>query len=204
MKWVHFALYWIGRKLSRFLPARFSLGSNNKPHFDPLKTPPTFYSSFLENLGNLKSKIETLQKEKFTTKAIYTSLEQQKTAKPRAETCWASLGHKVASWAAVWRSCFEGPSLGRENDVTYLITHCVIKTGLYLKYTWNMPTVNERCIICNTPKDIEHLFINCTSATRVWKHFLPLLNKVLPMRQRWWTCSYFEFSRLKWIASPTC
>ena len=86
----------------------------------------------------------------------------------------------MASWAAVWCSCFDGPSLGRENDVTYLITQRVIKTGLYLKYTWNMPTVNERCTICNTPEDIEHLFINCTSATRVWKHFLPLQNKVLP------------------------
>ena len=43
-----------------------------------------------------------------------------------------------------------------------------------------MPTVNERCTICNTPEDIKHLFINCTSATRVWKYFLPLLNKVLP------------------------
>ena len=42
-----------------------------------------------------------------------------------------------------------------------------------------MPTVNELCRICNAPEDIEHFFINCTSATRVWKHFLLLLNKVL-------------------------
>ena len=86
----------------------------------------------------------------------------------------------MALWPAVWRFCFDSSSLGREDDVTYLITHRVIKTGLYLKYTWNMPTVNELCTICYAPEDIEHLFINCTSAMRVWKHFLPLLNKVLP------------------------
>ena len=82
----------------------------------------------------------------------------------------------------MWRSCFDGPSLGHENDVTYLITHRVTKTRLYLKYTWNMPSVNERCTICNAPEDIEHLFLNCTSATLVWKHFLPVLNKVLPFK----------------------
>ena len=80
----------------------------------------------------------------------------------------------------MWRSCFDGPSLGRENDISFLITHRVIKTGLYLKYTWNMTTINELCTICNVPEDIEHLFIHCTSATRIWKHFLPLLNRVLP------------------------
>ena len=57
----------------------------------------------------------------------------------------------------------------------------MVKTGLYLKYTWNMTSVNEFCTICNVPEDIEHLFMNCTSATRVWKHFLPLLNRVLPL-----------------------
>ena len=34
--WVPFTRYWIGQKLSRFHPAWSSLGSNNKPHFDPL------------------------------------------------------------------------------------------------------------------------------------------------------------------------
>ena len=38
------------------------------------------------------------------------------------------------------------------------------------------------CTICNAPEDIEHLFLHCTPATRVWKHFLPLLNKVLPFK----------------------
>ena len=32
------------------------------------------------------------------------------------------------------------------------------------------------------PEDIKHLFLHCIPATRVWKHFLPLLNKVLPFQ----------------------
>ena len=180
MKLVYFARYWIGRKLSRINPAWSSSGANNKPHCDLLKTPPAFYRSFLEHLRKLKPNIETLQKEKFTTKTICTILEQRKKVKPRAEACWSTLGHNIASWAAVWRSCFDGQSLGRENDISFLITHRVIKTGLYLKYTWNMTTFNELCTICNVPEDIEHVFKNCTSWTRVWKQFLPLLNRVLP------------------------
>ena len=45
-----------------------------------------------------------------------------------------------------------------------------------------MTKVNEFCTTCNAPEDIEHLFLHCTPATRVWKHFLPLLNKVLPFK----------------------
>ena len=42
-----------------------------------------------------------------------------------------------------------------------------------------MINVNEYCTTCNAPEDIEHLFLYCSSATRVWKYFLPLLNKIL-------------------------
>ena len=45
-----------------------------------------------------------------------------------------------------------------------------------------MTKVYEFCMICNAPEDIEYLFLHCTPATRVWKHFLPLLNKVLPFK----------------------
>ena len=35
---------------------------------------------------------------------------------------------------------------------------------------------------CSDPEDIKHLFLKYTPATRVWKHFLPLLNKALPFK----------------------
>ena len=40
VKWVYFARYWTGRKLSRIHPAWSSLGADNKPHFDLLNPPP--------------------------------------------------------------------------------------------------------------------------------------------------------------------
>ena len=87
----------------------------------------------------------------------------------------------MASWAVVWNSCFDSPWLGREN-ISSLISHRVVKAGMCLKYTWNMTTGNEFCTICNATGDNGHLFLNCTPATRVWKHFLLLLNKVLPFK----------------------
>ena len=45
-----------------------------------------------------------------------------------------------------------------------------------------MTKVNEFCTICNAPEDIEHLFLHCTLATRVWTHFLLLLNKALSFK----------------------
>ena len=126
--------------------------------------------------------MEDLQKEKFSAKAIYTNLEQQKNVRLRVQSRWGALGHSVASWSAVWNSCFDGPSLGRESDISSLISHRVVKTGMFLKYTWNMTKVSEFCTICNAPEDIEHLFLHCTPVTRVWKHFLPLLNKVFPFK----------------------
>ena len=56
------------------------------------------------------------------------------------------------------------------------------KMGMFLTYTWNMTKVNEFCTICNTPEDTEHFFLHCTPTTRIWKHFLPMLNKVLPFK----------------------
>ena len=89
----------------------------------------------------------------------------------------------MASWAAVSNSCFDGRmTLGRNNDISFLISHRVVKTGMYLKYTWNMTKVNEFCTICNAPEDIEHLCLHCTLATRVWTHFLLLLNKALSFK----------------------
>ena len=105
-------------------------------------------------------------------------MEQRKNVRPRAESRWNALGHNVASRAPVWNSCFDGPSLG---DIS-LICHRVVKTGMYLKYKWNMTTVIESCTIWNAPEDIEHLFLSCTPAARTWKHFLPSLNKLLPFR----------------------
>ena len=155
---------------------------NDKPHFDLLKPPPKFYRSFHKSLIKLKYNIGNLQKENFTAKAIYTTLEQQSNLSQKAENHWGPLGHNVTSWAAVWNSCFVSPSLGQENDISFLISHCVVKTGTFLKYTWHMTKVNEYCTMCNASEDIECLFLYCPAATRVSKHFLLLLNKVLPFK----------------------
>ena len=137
------------------------------PHFDLLNPPPPpkFYQLFLEFLDKIKTDIDDLQKEKFATKAIYTILEQQKNVKPKAEKCWSALGHNVPSWASVWNSCFDGPSLGRENDISFLISHRVVKMGTYLTFKCNMTAVNELCTICNTSDDTEQplleLYFRC-------------------------------------------
>ena len=99
--------------------------------------------------------------------------------KPKAEKRWRALGHNVSSWTSVWNSCFGGPSLGRENNIFFLISHQVVKTGMYLRFKCNMIAANELGTICNTPEDTEHLFLNCSPDPRTWEHFLPLLNKVL-------------------------
>ena len=158
-KWIYFARYWIGRKLSKVHPSWSFLGANNTPHFDLLKPSPLpkFYQLFSECLDKLKTNIDDLQKESFTTKAIYTTLEQQRNVRPSAESRWSALGRIVASWASVWNSCFDDLSLGLENDII-LISHWVVKTGMYLKYKLNMTTVNEFCTICNASENIEHLF----------------------------------------------
>ena len=107
------------------------------------------------------------------------STEKRKTKRRRT---LGTLGHHVPSWTSVWNSCFNGPSLGRENEISFLISHRVFKTGTYLEFQCNMTVANELCTICNTPEDIERLFLNCTPAAHTWEHFLPLLNKVFPLK----------------------
>ena len=123
------------------------------PNFDLLKhfPPKKILSAFRRILDKLKTNTDDLQKEKFSAKTIRTTLEQQKNVRSRAENHWGALGHNVASSAAVWNSCYDSPSLGRENNISFLISYRMyLKTGMYFTYTWNMTMVNEFCTICNT------------------------------------------------------
>ena len=107
-KCIYFACSWIDRKLNKVHPLWSFLGANDKPHSDLLKSLPPpppppkkiyIYQFFSEFVDKLNPNIENLQKDKFTTKVIYTILEQQKNVRPRAGSRWGALGHKVTSWA---------------------------------------------------------------------------------------------------------
>ena len=99
--------------------------------------------------------------------------------RPRAESPWGCTGSQGGLVGCSVELVFRP---GRDNDISFLISHRVVKTEMYLKYKWNMTTVNKFCTICNIPEDSEHLFLHCTPTVRTWKHFLPLLNKVLPFK----------------------
>ena len=68
----------------------------------------------------------------------------------------------------------------QENEVSHLIAHRVMKTSAYLKFKCGMKSVSEFCAACGQIEDLEHLFISCETADRVWKEFTPPLKKIIP------------------------
>ncbi len=86
---------------------------------------------------------------------------------------WYSVGS--IPWKTVWLSCMKGLSTGHENDVNWKILHRVLSMCVYLSL-WGIPNINIYCRKCeNAPETIEHIFLECPVANKVWLSFSYLI-----------------------------
>ena len=128
----------------------------------------------------MKNVLQELQVKQFAIKATYQALVAQKQIKPKAEQQWQVVLLQPPQWPAVWLACHKGLNTGHENEESYLAAHRVVKTAAYLKFKCGMKTISEFCEACGQIEDLEHVFIQCEITERVWKEFIPILNKILP------------------------
>ena len=131
-------------------------------------------------LDSLKNVLQDLQANKFAATTTYQALLALKQIKPKAKQQWQAYLSWLLQWPVVWAACHKGLNTGHENEVSYLATHQVVKTLAYLKFKCGMKLISEFCARCGQNKDLEHLFISCETAARVWKEFTPTLKKIMP------------------------
>ena len=66
--------------------------------------------------------------------------------------------HRNRSHRKPRSSGHKGLNTGRENGVTYLAAHRVVKTSAYLKFKCGMKSISEFCVTCGQIENLEHLF----------------------------------------------
>ena len=180
-KWVFLARYWIGHTIAKYSNLWAFLQNNTMPHCGGTrKQKPTAYRFLLDTLDLLKEVLMDLQTKHFVAKETYKALQAQRKLRPKAEQQWLNALSQVPRWPVTWASCHKGMNTGQENEVSYLIAHQVVKTSAYLKFKFGMKSISEFCVVCGQIEDLEHLFLTCEKSKQVWRHFVPILEKILP------------------------
>ena len=171
-KWHFLARYFLGNRLVKF-DKRFSFMSNNIPSSS---LPSRFYKKCLDKLAFLFSKLGSLPDD-FSCKNFYMLLLALPSAIPRCAGFWGSVvGRPINRWASVWRKSRLKLNENKKNDLLWLILHRAVRVRYSLK-SWGYID-NDKCTVCDRVESIEHCFLECSRAARVWSHFSPLLSRL--------------------------
>ena len=163
--------YFAGWHLARFLPQWLPLRDNSSPHsFNP----PSFYSSCISILSRLDLTFIPL-----TTKAIYNALNKN-SSPPSLHRAWVPFLGPGFSLRDHWAKVRDSLCDNRLNDLFWLITLRGTKVRDSL-YRWGYIR-SSQCAVCGRRETIDHCFLNCPRAKRVWAHFCPLLSAVTGSR----------------------
>lgn len=170
-KWHYLARYFLGNRLVK-LDKRFSFSSNSIPSS---ACPSLFYKKCLDKLSVLSSKGGYLPDD-LSCKNIYGLLLSLPSAAPRSAGFWGSVvGRPINRWASVWRKSRLKLNENKKNDLLWLILHRAVRVRYSLK-AWGY-IQNDKCAICNRPETIEHCFLQCPRAVKVWNRLSSTLSK---------------------------
>ena len=114
-----------------------------------------------------------------TTKAIYNALNKN-FSPPSLHRAWAPFLGPGFSLCDHWAKVRDSLCDNRVNDLFWLITLRGTKVRDPL-YRWGYIRSNQ-CAVCGQRETIDHCFLNCPCAKRVWAHFCPLLSAVTGSR----------------------
>ena len=171
-KWHYLARYFLGRRLFKY-DNRFNFSSNNVPSSS---MPSHHYQKCLEKLIYLFNTYKHLPDD-FSCKNIYRLLLSLPRDAPRCAGFWdAVLIRPINRWASVWRKSRLKLHENKKNDLLWLIIHRAVRVRYSLK-TWGYID-NDKCAICGRIERIEHCFLACPRAVRVWDYFSTLLSRL--------------------------
>ena len=163
--------YFVGWHLARFLPQWLPLRDNSSPHS---LIPTRFYASCISILSHLDLTFVPL-----TTKAIYNALNKS-FSPPSLHCAWVPYLGPGFSLRDHWAKVRDALCDNRVNDLFWLITLRGTKVRDAL-YRWGYIR-SSQCAVCGRKETIDHCFLKCPRAKRVWAHFCPLLSAVTGSR----------------------
>lgn len=172
-KWHFLARYFLGRRLFKY-DCRFSFLSNNVPSSS---MPSVYYQNCLDKLAYLFNSSKSLPDD-FSCKNIYCLLLSVPRDAPKCAGFWDSVFLRpINRWASVWHKSRLKLHENKKNNLLWLILHRAVRVRYSLK-SWGYIS-NDKCAVCGRVENIEHCFLACPRAVRVWEDFSTHLSRFL-------------------------
>ena len=169
-----FLKYFIGSQLARLREGWSHLRDNSSPS---ALAPTTYYGACLQNLTRLLKRIPDTTVFECTSKQCYSEFLKEVVTAPTLPHGWSPyLGFRLDT-SAYWPLVRDGLCENFKNDLTWLIAMRGVKVRDSL---CNWGYINsDRCAVCNRKETIDHCFLNCKRAKRVWASFCPLISALI-------------------------
>jgi len=166
--------YFIGSQLAKLRPEWSHLRDNSSP--SALKPTP-FYTQCLKIITGLERMINSRSQFTYSAKNCYAQLLQETVSAPLLPVYWRSFIGYDLSIRSHWPLVRDHFTENFKNDIAWLITLRGIKIRDSLK-SWGYITTDS-CAYCQRKETIDHCFLNCPRAKRVWSAFGPTLSALL-------------------------
>lgn len=166
--------YFIGSQLARLRPEWSHLRDNSSP--SALKPTP-FYEFCLKTITALEHRLSSRDTFTYSAKNCYVQLLRETVSAPLLPVSWRVLLGSEFSIRRHWSLVRDQLTENFKNDIVWLITLRGLKVRDSLR-SWGY-IATDRCAHCQRKETIDHCFLNCTRAKRVWLYFSPLLSALL-------------------------
>ena len=166
--------YFIGSQLARLRPEWSLLRDNSSP--SALK-PTAYYEFCLKTITALEHRLSSRDTFTYSAKNCYVQLLRETVSAPLLPVYWRALIGSDFSIRRHWSLVRDQLTENFKNDLVWLITLRGIKVRDSLR-SWGY-IATDRCAYCQRKETIDHCFLNCTRAKRVWLFFSPLLSALL-------------------------
>ena len=166
--------YFIGSQLARLRPEWSHLRDNSVP--SALK-PTKFYEDSLKVLTSLLNRLNPSTTFKHDSKTCYLELLKETVSAPIFLYRWTTMIGSHLDITCHWSLTRHTLTDNYKNDIAWLITLRGIKVRDSL-HTWGYIDT-DLCAYCGHKETIDHCFLNCKRAKRVWTAFVPTLSALL-------------------------
>ena len=180
--WLYYARYWLARRITRQNPTHWNFLNDNSCAKYNGTDPPIHYKDLESLYVTYKEKLLNINTQT-NTKQLYNIIITERYDKYEifAETIWNSTFKKEIPWQKLWKQNFASFATGKTHDTLFKIMHNCLPTKTRLKKNHHKRgNYSEKCKYCKKTENTLHVFARCKIASKIWKTYQPIYEKLLP------------------------
>ena len=180
--WLYYARYWLARRITRQNPTHWNFLNDNSCAKYNGTDPPIHYKDLESLYVTYKEKLLNINTQT-NTKQLYNIIITERYDKYEifAETIWNSTFKKEIPWQKLWKQNFASFATGKTHDTLFKMMHNCLPTKTRLKKNHHKRgNYSEKCKYCKKTENTLHVFARCKIASKIWKTYQPIYEKLLP------------------------